>query len=141
MFSGILTPLAGGTPLQVNAQTGLAISGFDPVAYFTDARASLGRADLELSLGGAVWRFHNWANRAAFKAHPDVYTPRFGGFDPVAIARGASVPGHPEVWAVVSERLYLFYDEAARAAFLADPGRVVAAAERRWSEVARTAVP
>ena len=142
-WGGISAPWtpAAGAPLQVNAQTGLAISGFDPVAYFTDHKANLGRPDLELSVNGAVWRFGNWANRAAFKAHPEVYTPRFGGFDPVAIARGASVPGHPQVWAVVSERLYLFYDESARAAFMADPGRAVAAAERRWPEVARIAVP
>ena len=92
IFAPSAATLAGGVPLQVNAQTGLAISGFDPVAYFTDGKARLGRADLELSQGGAVWRFGNWANRAAFEADPGVYTPRFGGFDPVAIARGASVP-------------------------------------------------
>ena len=97
-----------------------------------------GRAGLELSLGGAVWQFRNEGNRAAFAEHPEVYMPRFGGYDPVAIARGVSVPGHPLIWAVVGERLYLFYDADARAAFLADPGRILVAAERKWPALART---
>lgn len=125
-------------PLVVNPHTGLAISGFDPVAYFTDGKPVNGRAELELSLGGTVWRFRNEGNRAAFVAHPEVYRPSFGGYDPVAIARGRSVAGHPLFWAVVGERLYLFYSEVARTAFLADPGRIIDTATRKWPEVARS---
>lgn len=122
----------------VNANSGLAISGFDPVAYFARGKPEFGRPDLELSLGGVVWRFLNEGNRAAFSEHPDVYRPRFGGYDPVAIARGASVPGHPLFWVVTDGRLYLFYSEAARAAFIAEPDRIIETAERKWPEVART---
>jgi hypothetical protein len=123
----------------VNADTGIAISGFDPVAYFTDHRPQIGHSDLELRAEGAIWRFENPGNKAAFAAHPEVYIPRFGGHDPVAIARGASVPGHPLFWAVVSERLYLFYSADARATFLTDPGRFIAAADRKWPKLARGA--
>jgi YHS domain-containing protein len=137
--AGISAPPARSAddPVVVNAQTGLAISGFDPVAYFTDGRPQLGRADLELRTDGIVWRFRNDGNRAAFTDHPEVYTPRFGGYDPVAVARGNSVAGHPLLWAVTGQRLYLFYSEEARAAFLADPGRYVEAATRKWPAVAR----
>ena len=69
------------------------------------------------ALDGAVWRFRNEGNRAAFADHPEVYMPRFGGYDPVAVARGVAVPGHPLFWAVAGERLYLFYSAEARAAF------------------------
>ena len=122
----------------VNSISGLAISGFDPVAYFTDGKAEFGRPDMELSLGGVVWRFRNEGNRDAFIGHPDVYMPRFGGYDPVAVARGTSVPGHPLFWAVAGNRLYLFYSDAARGAFAADPGRIIETAERKWPDVART---
>jgi hypothetical protein len=122
----------------VNSHTGLAISGFDPVAYFTDGKPKLGRPDMELSQDGAVWRFRNEGNRAAFSDHPEVYIPRFGGYDPVAVARGASVPGHPLFWIVVGGRLYLFYDAKAHSAFVAEPGRIIEAAERKWPAVART---
>ena len=129
-------PTAADERPVINSVTGLAISGFDPVAYFTDGAAIIGKSDMELGLNGAVWRFHNEGNRAAFAGHPEVYTPRFGGYDPVAIARGASVPGHPQFWAVVGQRLYLFYNGTARAAFVADPGRIIDAAERKWPKVA-----
>jgi hypothetical protein len=125
-------------PLAVDDRTGLALSGFDPVAYFANARARVGRPEVELRFDGTVWHFLNEGNRAAFAEHPEVYTPRFGGYDPVAIARGASVPGHPLYWLVSGERLYLFYNDEARAAFLADPGGILERAAHKWPEVPRS---
>ena len=97
--------------IVVNAHTGLAISGFDPVAYFTDDKPKSAARIWNCALDGTIWRFQNEGNRAAFADHPEVYTPRFGGYDPVAIARGTSVPGHPLFWSVTGERLYLFYSD------------------------------
>jgi len=125
-------------PIVTDEHSGLAISGFDPVAYFVDGKPRIGRADLELRLDGVVWRFLDEGNRAAFADHPEVYMPRFGGYDAVAIARGASVPGHPLFWAISGERLYLFYDAQARATFLAGTAAVIERATRKWPQVART---
>jgi YHS domain-containing protein len=139
LLAGIQTPKASPADrLVVNPASGLAISGFDPVAYFTSNKAVVGRPDLELTQNGAVWRFSNEGNRAAFEQHPEVYTPQFGGYDPVAVEREASVPGHPQIWAVVGERLYFFYNEKARAAFLENPSRTVESATRKWPDVSRT---
>jgi len=138
LFAAV-SPASGEQPaLVVNNRTGLAISGFDPVAYFTDKTPQAGRPELELNSGGAVWRFRNEGNRAEFAAHADIYTPQFGGYDPVAIANGKSVPGHPLFWTVTADRLYLFYSDEARAAFLADPGRIIDRATRKWPDVSRT---
>ena len=135
LFGGIP---AAADPLVVNPATGLALSGFDPVAYFTDRSPQPGRADHELNHDGAVWRFRNSGNREAFRDHPDAYTPRFGGYDPVAVARNRSVAGNPQFWAIAGNRLYLFYSEADRAAFVDAPGRVLEVAARNWPEVIRT---
>jgi hypothetical protein len=124
-------------PVALNRYTGLAIDGFDPVAYFTDGRARPGRPDLELRSGGASWRFANEGNMAAFAADPEVYAPRFGGHDPVAVVRGAATPGHPELWLIAEDQLYLFYSEDARAAFVRDPESTIEAAERHWPGVMR----
>jgi YHS domain-containing protein len=124
-----------------NRHTGLAIDGFDPVSYFIDATPTTGRAGLELRSDGATWRFANEGNRAAFAAAPAVYMPQFGGYDPVAVARGVATAGNPELWLVARQRLYLFYSEAARAAFAANPDDVLEAAERHWPEVRRTLAP
>jgi YHS domain-containing protein len=135
---GMLAAAAASAQVEINPHTGLALSGFDPVAYFTDHQPRVGKPAWELSAEGVVWRFVNPGNRAAFKDHPEVYAPRFGGYDPVAVARGAAVPGHPLFWVVVSERLYLFYSPDARTAFLTNPGGVIARAERKWPAVAQT---
>jgi hypothetical protein len=121
--------------------TGLAIYGFDPVAYFTDSAAVTGRPDLELRFAGAVWRFRNRGNLGAFAADPEIFMPRFGGHDPISIARGASAAGHPRLWLIAGKRLYLFHSEQARDTFAANPERAIDAAERRWPLVLRTLVP
>src|ERR1700752_1576986 len=112
--------------LVVDRHTGLAIYGIDPVAYFTERKPTAGPEDLELRHAGAIWRFGNEGNRAAFAAAPDVYMPRFGGYDPVGVSRGVATPGKPAVWVVSEQRLYLFYTADARAAFLANPAEVIA---------------
>lgn len=112
--------------------TGLAIDGMDPVAYFTEGRAVPGRADLEASAAGAVWRFRNDDNRAFFLAHPEIYGPQFGGYDPVDVARGVTIAGRPQVWLVAGQRLYLFARIESRDAFAADPAAVLREARARW---------
>ena len=49
-------------------------------------------------MAGAVWRFRNEGNRASFVAHPEIYGPQFGGYDPVDLARGVTVAGNPWFW-------------------------------------------
>src|SRR3954466_11347672 len=57
----------------VNRYSGLAIEGFDPVAYFTESMAARGSPDFEAREAGAVWRFRNLGNRASFVAHPEIF--------------------------------------------------------------------
>jgi hypothetical protein len=119
----------------VDRFTGLAIDGFDPVAYFADARPEIGLADFEATQAGAVWRFRNEGNRASFVAHPDIYGPQFGGYDPIDVARGITVAGNPRFWLVSGQRLYLFSREQSRDAFAAAPMRVLHEANQRWPEL------
>jgi hypothetical protein len=121
--------------------TGLAIGGYDPVAYYTNGKPVLGSGDFELSFAGAVWRFQNPGNRAAFASRPDIYMPQYGGYDPVGVARGTAVAGNPDFWLIYADRLYLFYDARHRDAFAVDPQHGIAAADRKWPEVVGTLSP
>jgi hypothetical protein len=123
--------------IVVDWHSGLAIGGYDPVAFFTDGKPLVGSADQELRYGGVVWRFANAGNRAAFSERPDIYMPQYGGYDPVGVARGIAVAGNPALWTIVGERLYLFFDGAQRGKFLADQARLIATAQRRWPQVLR----
>jgi hypothetical protein len=138
-----LAPLAAATTerVVVDRHTGLALYGFDPVAYFTDAKALAGRPEFELWLNGATWRFRNEGNRAAFADRPDVYVPRFGGYDALALARSVATPGNPRYWLVSEKRLYLFHSRETREAFAADPDRALAAAQAQWPQVLKGLIP
>lgn len=127
--------------LVLDLHSGFAMSGFDPVAYFTEGKPLPGRPEFEYDLRGTTWRFRNEGNRAAFAADPKVYVPQFGGYDPIALARGVATAGYPQVWLIVDKRLYFFYSSQARAAFAADPQSAIAAAAAKWPEVLRTLSP
>lgn len=122
----------------VNRHSGLAIDGFDPVAYFTDAEAAKGLPDVEAVQSGAVWRFRNEANRAVFLAHPEIYGPRFGGYDPVEAAGGKIVAGRAQLWLVSGERLYLFSREDNLSAFAAGPEAILKLAGGKWPVLVET---
>lgn len=134
-FSALAAEAATTERVVVNRFTGLAIEGFDPVAYFVDARPEVGLEGYEASQAGAVWRFRNEGNLASFVAHPDIYGPQFGGYDPIDLARGVTVAGNPRFWLISGQRLFLFGRERSRDAFAADPSRFLREANQRWPQL------
>jgi hypothetical protein len=121
--------------------TGIALYGFDPVAYFVDGEARQGSAGFELKHAGLVWRFRNEGNRAAFAERPGDYMPRFGGYDPLGIARGVPASGYPSLFVIHDSKLVLFASEENRKAFLASPNETLDAAVAVWPKVAQKLVP
>lgn len=130
--SGLPAQAATTERIVVNRFSGIAIEGFDPVAYFVDGGPELGKAEFEANLWGAVWRFRNEGNRASFLAHPEIYGPQFGGYDPADIARGVIVAGNPRFFVISTQRLYLFSREDNRDAFAANPERFLYEVGKRW---------
>lgn len=59
---------------------GRAIKGYDPVAYFTEARAVKGSGNYEYRWEGSTWRFSSRKHLELFKADPDKYAPQYGGY-------------------------------------------------------------
>ena len=136
--SGLAAHAATTEQLVADRYTGLAIGGFDPVAYFTDAQPLVGQAGFEAAEAGAIWRFRNEGNRAVFVGHPEIYGPQFGGYDPTDVARGVAVAGNPRFWLVAGQRLFLFGGAKSRDAFAADPARFAKEARQRWPGVRET---
>ncbi len=128
---------AATTELYVSDRNGIAFYGFDPVAFFIDGAARQGAAAFEFSHDGVIFRFRNEGNRAAFAKHPEIYLPRFGGYDPLAIGRGSPAPGLPQFFVIRGKQLFFFANKESRAGFLANPEEVLAAAEFSWPRVKR----
>lgn len=123
--------------LVVDETTGLAIGGYDPLAYFVDGQARRGAPEFQFDWRGATWLFLNEGNLAAFHERPEVYAPVFGGYCAYAVSRGRPAEGSPLHFAVLAGRLYLFANAASRIAFLEGGAAIIAEAVRRWPEVSR----
>ena len=120
--------------MQRDIHSGLALHGYDPVAYQLEKRAVAGHGDYEIIYRGAVWRFVSAANREAFRDAPSVYEPAFAGFDASAVAQGRAVDTDPRLFAIIGSRLFLFGTPENRRGFVEDASRLKTA-ESNWSGV------
>jgi YHS domain-containing protein len=96
---------------QYNLEKGLAIAGYDPVAYFTQNKAVKGSATHAVSHQGVTYRFASAANKELFSKSPDKYEPAYGGWCAYAMgATGEKVEVDPETFELRDGKLYLFYN-------------------------------
>jgi hypothetical protein len=102
-------------PQYVDA-TGFAASGYDVVAYHDLAQSPVGtaqpaavpgRSDIVAEYNSAKFAFSNTANRDAFVADPARFAPQFNGHCAYGVAKGGKVPGNPNLWRIVDDKLYL----------------------------------
>jgi len=94
------------------SSSGLAIDGYDPVAYFTTGKAVEGNKEFTYTIDGATYRFSNASNRDLFKATPSKYRPQYGGWCAYAMgASGEKVDIDPQTFKILDGKLYLFYNK------------------------------
>lgn len=117
---------------KVNARDGVAIDGYDPVAYFADGRPVPGRPEHSVEHGGVRWLFSTEAHRDAFLADPERYRPQYGGFCAYAVANGQFAKIDPEAWSIEGGRLYLNYDLSIRDRWLGDVDGYIRRADENW---------
>jgi YHS domain-containing protein len=117
----------------VEALSGVALGGNDPVSYFVEPTPVAGKPDYEYDWGGVPWYFATAANRDVFARSPQVYAPQYTGHATTALAEGYLSDGNPSIYLVVADRLYLFYSPETREAFLKSPKALLAAADKFWS--------
>ena len=125
------------TTIVSDPLTGVAMGGYDPVSFFTENEPTRGRADFEYSWAGLPWYFATAANRDVFMRAPEIYAPQFGGHDVMSLSRGYLSDGDPRLYALVAQRLFLFYSTGNREAFLLAPGPALQQALARWPVLRR----
>jgi YHS domain-containing protein len=119
-------PAAAGAQSAVNVdRKGVAIKGYDPVAYFTLSRPVKGDKDSTVSWMGAMWRFSSAEHRGLFEKNPEKYAPRYGGYCAYGVANNYLVRIDPKAWTVYEGRLYLNYSLKVREQWKEDiPGNI-----------------
>ena len=114
---------------------GVAIKGYDPVAYFTDSKPVKGDSDYSYEWNGAEWRFASAAHRDLFKADPVKYAPQYGGYCAWAVSRGYTAGIDPDAWKIVNGRLYLNYSMKVQQQWSEDILGNIAKAEENWPKI------
>ncbi len=119
----------------MNTDQGLAIKGFDPVAYFTDGEAVPGDPAIIAMVDGVTWRFESEEHRLAFLAHPTRYEPEYGGFCAYGLSQGIKTDIDPAAFSIVGGRLYLNASVETRTVWRQNLLTAIADADRHWPEV------
>lgn len=119
----------------VYATGGVAINGYDPVAYFDENRPVAGRAELAYEHDGVTWLFSSERRRDRFSADPARYLPQFGGYCAYAVGSGYSARSDPAAFSIVDDKLYLNFDLATRDAWIQNAAALIEAGERNWPGV------
>lgn len=132
LFSGLARAV---DPIYTSFFSNKALSGYDPVAYFTDAKPAQGSSDYSFDYLGATWFFVSSQHRDLFIANPAKYAPQYGGYCAWAVAQGKSASGDPEFWKIVDGKLYLNYDDAVQKKWEADIPGFIKAADVNWPKV------
>lgn len=113
--------------------SGVAIKGYDPVAYFTEGRAVKGRSEFQYEWLGAKWHFANVANRDAFAKNSLKYAPQFGGYCAWAVSQNYTAGIDPDAWKIVDGKLYLNYSKSVQKTWEQDvPGNIRKGNENWW---------
>jgi len=113
-------------------KTGVAIQGYDPVAFFTDNKPVRGDAKFPVRHNGATYLFTSKEHRDTFKADPAKYEPAFGGYCAYGVSRGKLVEIDVDAFQIVEGRLLLQYSKGVRKDFNEDSKGNLAKADANW---------
>ena len=130
--AGVGLPGPAGAIDPVFNSGGLAIRGYDPVAYFAEGRPAKGSPDFTYRFAGAEWRFASAANRDAFAADPGRYAPQYGGYCAWAVSQGYTAAIDPDAWRIEDGKLYLNYSRSVQRRWERDIPGNVAKADKNW---------
>jgi YHS domain-containing protein len=115
---------------------GVAIMGYDPVAYFTDNRAVKGSEKYSYVWLGTPWHFASREHQDMFASEPIKYAPQYGGYCAGEVVAGSvTIDIDPNAFKIIDGKLYLIYDKPDADDFAAHAGDYVAKADANWPKV------
>lgn len=135
IFVFFLSTFAWADPAIYLDDNGVALSGNDPVAYFTAKSPVKGKNQYTATYQDAVYLFSNNENRAAFVVNPSKYAPQYGGYCAYAISFGKKAPGEPSQWTIVDGKLYINYNDKIKKQWLADAANFIKKANSKWDDI------
>ncbi len=134
MIIASLSAMAG----TFNETNGVAIDGFDPVAYLTEQKAIKGSAEFSNVYKDSTFHFKSAANRDAFIANPEKFAPQYAGYCAFGVSRGYKAATTPDAFTVVDGKLYLNYNAEVKTMWAKDMPGYIGKADSNWAAVEKT---
>ncbi len=127
-------PSASGAQSAINTlgTNGVAIKGYDPVAYFTEGAPHKGKPEFTVTHNGVKWHFASAENKALFEANPEKYIPAYGGYCAFGVSKGYLVKIEPDAWSIRDGKLYLNYDKSVQKKWAQKPATYIQQADKNW---------
>ena len=132
MLMSAISAFAAGKQLLNLDSKGVAIQGYDPVAFFTQHKPVKGAVQFESAYNGAKYLFASAEDKAAFDKDAAKYEPQFGGYCAYGVSRGNRAPIKIEAWQIVNDRLLMQYDLDIKDAFNKDQQGTLKKADQNW---------
>jgi YHS domain-containing protein len=133
-IAAVASNLPAGQVVNVD-QNGVALQGYDPVAYFTDGQPVKGAKELAARYNDATYYFASAEHKAQFEKEPGKYAPSFGGFCAFAVSRGATAPTSVDAFQIINGHLVLQNNKDVLKRWQEDPNGNFAKAEANWREI------
>ena len=121
----------------IYAKNGLAVGGYDTVAYFSDAKPVLGKRSQAVMWKGAIWQFRSASNRIKFESDPWAFAPSFGGYCAYGMSIGLASTTSPDAWRIYNNKLFLIHNLKTREIWERDIDGNIASANHNWPAVLR----
>ncbi len=119
----------------VNESGGLALKGYDTVAYFNNNKAAIGDTTKGVKNENLIQYFSSDENKITFQAFPEKFLPQYGGYCATAVASGFTADVNPEIWHIENDKLYLFFNEGAKNDFVTNiKNGIIEQADREWAQ-------
>ena len=132
LLIAMLSTVASAKELLNVDRSGVAIQGYDPVAFFTDNRPVKGNAQFQSEYRGAKYYFVSSEHKAAFDKEPAKCEPQFGGYCGYGVSHGSRAPIKIEAWQIVNGRLLMQYDLSVKDDFNKDQQGTLNKADQNW---------
>jgi YHS domain-containing protein len=120
---------------EVFSTNGIAIKGYDPVAFFKESKPVMGHDPLSYQWKGATWLFSTKENLEAFKAEPVKYAPQYGGYCAYGAAEGHKAPTETNTWTILNDKLYFNYNQEVRGMWMKNQKANIVKANANWDNI------
>ena len=132
-IAALATSAFAGQLVNVSGASGIALDGYDPVAFFTLGKPAHGDPGISATHEGATYLFASKEHKRTFEANPKKYLPQFGGYCAYGAALNALFPVDISTWQIRDGKLYLNLNPAILEAFNQDFHGNVAKAQKNWA--------